>query len=73
MSTKTETDVVSLAQEVANQYGVTEEWAKDMILTQPVMLSRMTDTGIATKIMLPGMSIGQGHWEDPSNEASQRV
>jgi uracil-DNA glycosylase family 4 len=73
MSTKTETDVVSLAQEVANQYGVTEEWAKDMILTQPVLLSRMTDTGIATKIMLPGISIGQGHWDDTSNEESQRV
>lgn len=75
MSTNTESssEVLSLAQEIAQQYGVTEEWAKDMILTQPVMLSRPTDTGITTKIMLPGISLGQGHWDETSSEDQPRV
>ena len=71
---ETKTEAISLAQEIANQYGVTETWAKDMVLTQPVLLSRISDTGIpTTKIILPGVSLGQGHWDEPTGPDESRV
>lgn len=62
----TETEVKSLAQEVAAQYGVTEAWAKKQILEQPTsVLKTMPDGTIDWCYLLPGMSLGRGNLAEP--------
>lgn len=62
-----ETQEISIAQEIATQYGVTEEWANKMMLELPLVINRMDAAGkMETLTLVPGMSLGQGTRSEPN-------
>jgi DNA polymerase I-like protein with 3'-5' exonuclease and polymerase domains/uracil-DNA glycosylase len=56
---------ISISQLVATQYGVTEDWAKKMILEQDLVINHKILGSEVPKTLttVPGVSLGQGSWE----------
>ena len=63
--TKVKTEPYCLAAEIAKQYNVTEDWAKAMVLSQNIILTKTTESGVLEKVdLIPGISLGKGNKVD---------
>lgn len=66
---------ISIANLVSIQHGVTEEWAKKMILEKDLVINYVTPENNVPRTIttVPGVSLGQGSWEKGKHSSETRV